>query len=87
VVKASLTGSIIGNILLVLGASILAGGLKYETQYFNRTAAALGVTLLALSVIGLIIPAIFHILVSASRRRTKANSVSKSPSCCSSATS
>jgi Ca2+:H+ antiporter len=64
VVKASLTGSIIGNILLVLGASILAGGLKYETQYFNRTAASLGVTLLALSTIGLIIPAIFHILAS-----------------------
>ena len=64
VVKASLTGSIIGNILLVLGASILAGGLKHETQYFNRTAASLGVTLLALSVISLIIPAIFHLLVS-----------------------
>jgi Ca2+:H+ antiporter len=36
VVKASLTGSIIGNILLVLGASMLAGGLKYERQKFNR---------------------------------------------------
>lgn len=64
VVKASLTGSIIGNILLVLGVSILAGGLKYETQYFNRTAASLGVTLLVLSTIGLVVPALFHMLVS-----------------------
>lgn len=64
VVKASLTGSIIGNILLVLGASILAGGLKYETQYFNRTAASMGMTLLALSTISLIIPALFHMVIS-----------------------
>src|SRR5262245_7790151 len=39
VVKASLTGSILGNILLVLGASVLAGGLKHTRQRFNRTAA------------------------------------------------
>lgn len=63
VVKASITGSIIGNILLVMGASVVMGGLRYETQYFNRTAASLGVTLLALSTIGLIIPAIFHFVV------------------------
>ena len=60
VVKASLTGSIIGNLLLVLGASLLAGGLKYPVQRFNRTAAAVGSTLLALASIGLIIPAMFH---------------------------
>src|SRR5690348_13622946 len=35
VVKASLTGSIIGNVLLVLGAAVLAGGLKYKIQNFN----------------------------------------------------
>lgn len=63
VVKASITGSIIGNILLVLGASVLVGGLKHETQYFNRTAAGLGVTLAALSAIGLVVPAIFHLVV------------------------
>src|SRR5262245_46368601 len=45
-VKASITGSIIGNVLLVLGLSILAGGLRYERQTFNRTAASLGATLL-----------------------------------------
>ena len=60
VVKASLTGSIIGNLLLVLGASLLAGGLKYPVQRFNRTASGVGSTLLALATIGLIIPALFH---------------------------
>ena len=39
VVKASITGSIIGNILLVLGLSILLGGTKYKEQRFNRTGA------------------------------------------------
>lgn len=63
VVKASITGSIIGNILLVLGLSILIGGLKYPKQIFNKTAATLGSTLLALSAIGLVMPAIFHYLV------------------------
>jgi Ca2+:H+ antiporter len=63
VVKASITGSIIGNVLLVLGLSILLGGLKYPRQKFNQTAASLGSTLLALSGIGLLIPAIFHFIV------------------------
>ena len=60
VAKASITGSIIGNILLVLGLSILAGGSKFREQKFNRTAAGLGSTLLALSVIALLVPALFH---------------------------
>lgn len=64
VVKASLTGSIIGNILLVLGGSMLAGGLKYERQKFNQTAAGLGASLLLLSAVGLIIPALFHLTAS-----------------------
>lgn len=63
VVKASITGSIIGNILLVLGLSILVGGLKYPKQIFNKTAAMLGTTLLVLSAIALIMPAVFHLLV------------------------
>jgi Ca2+:H+ antiporter len=62
VVKASLTGSVIGNILLVLGLSILTGGLKFSKQEFNRTASSLGCTLMTLSGIALIIPAIFHYL-------------------------
>ncbi len=60
VVKASLTGSILGNILLVLGLSILAGGMKHKSQKFNRTAATMSATLMALSAIGLLIPAVFH---------------------------
>jgi Ca2+:H+ antiporter len=60
VVKASITGSLIGNILLVLGLSMVAGGLKYPIQEFNRTAASIGSSLLMLSAIGLVVPAIFH---------------------------
>jgi Ca2+:H+ antiporter len=63
VVKASLTGSIIGNLLLVLGASLLAGGLKFPVQQFNKTAAGVGGTMMALAAIGLLVPAIFHGLV------------------------
>jgi Ca2+:H+ antiporter len=59
-VKASLTGSIIGNVLLVFGASALVGGLRHPVQRFNRTAAGLGTTMLLLSTIGLVVPAVFH---------------------------
>ncbi|HZS09526.1 MAG TPA: calcium/proton exchanger [Blastocatellia bacterium] len=67
VVKASITGSIIGNVLLVLGLSVLAGGLKFPQQKFNPTAAMMGSTMLALSAIGLIVPAIFHTIVGSGR--------------------
>jgi Ca2+:H+ antiporter len=60
VVKASITGSILGNILLVLGLSILAGGLKHKDQKFNRTAASMSATLMTLSAIALLVPAVFH---------------------------
>ncbi|HEV3167398.1 MAG TPA: calcium/proton exchanger [Isosphaeraceae bacterium] len=63
VVKASITGSIIGNLLLVLGASLLAGGLKFRVQRFNRTAAGVGGTLTVLAGTGMMVPAIFHRLV------------------------
>jgi Ca2+:H+ antiporter len=59
-VKASLTGSIIGNVLLVFGAAALAGGIRHPVQRFNRTAANSGTTMLLLSAIGLIVPAVFH---------------------------
>jgi len=62
VVKASITGSIIGNILLVLGLSVLFGGAKFPELRFNRRAASLLSTLLALSVVGLIVPTLFHAL-------------------------
>jgi len=64
-VHASLTGSIIGNILLVLGLSMVAGGVFYKRQVFNRTAAGMGATLLALAVIGLTIPSIYRYVVQA----------------------
>lgn len=60
VVKASLTGSIIGNILLVMGLSFFAGGLKFPTQRFNRTAARSSVTTLLLAAVALVIPTVFH---------------------------
>ena len=63
VVKASITGSIIGNILLVLGLSIFAGGLKFPSQKFNKITGSLNVTMLALSVVGLLVPAVFLAVV------------------------
>jgi len=60
IVKASITGSIIGNVLLVVGASMLAGGMKFETQTFNRVAATTSATLLALAAISLTVPTVFH---------------------------
>jgi Ca2+:H+ antiporter len=60
VVKASITGSIIGNILLVFGLAALVGGIRYPSLRFNRTAASMSSTLLALAAIGLVVPALFH---------------------------
>ena len=60
VVKASLTGSIIGNVLLVFGGSVLAGGIKYKRQRFNVTGARAQSTLLTLAAIALVMPAGFH---------------------------
>jgi Ca2+:H+ antiporter len=60
VVKASLTGSIIGNVLLVLGASILAGGLRHKEQRFHPAGARVRATLLLLAAIGLVVPAAYH---------------------------
>ncbi|HBP64141.1 MAG TPA: calcium/proton exchanger [Desulfosporosinus sp.] len=59
VVKASITGSIIGNLLLVLGLSMLLGGFKFKVQKFNRAAAGMHTSMLLMAVTGLIIPAVF----------------------------
>jgi Ca2+:H+ antiporter len=59
VVKASLTGSIIGNLLLVLGAAVLAGGLKNGLQTFSQRIAGSNAALLVLAAVGLFIPAVF----------------------------
>jgi Ca2+:H+ antiporter len=63
IVKASLTGSILGNILLVLGASCLAGGLKYKDLKFNAAGARMMSTMLTLAAVALVMPASFHYLV------------------------
>ena len=56
VVKASIVGSIIGNILLVLGAAMLAGGMRRSEQHFNAAAARSHATMLTLAAIALILP-------------------------------
>jgi len=60
VVKASIAGSILGNILLVLGAAMLAGGLRFKEQHYNAVAARSQSTLLALAAIALTFPALYH---------------------------
>src|SRR5688500_11644298 len=62
VVKASLIGSILGNILLVMGAAMLIGGRKRERQKFNATAANVQSLMLLLAVVALIFPAIFELV-------------------------
>lgn len=59
-VKASITGSILGNLLLVLGLAQLAGGVRHKVQRFNNNLAGLSISLLVVAVIGLVIPALFH---------------------------
>ncbi|HEX2468472.1 MAG TPA: calcium/proton exchanger [Solirubrobacterales bacterium] len=62
VVKASIVGSIIGNVLLVLGASMVVGGLRYRVQHFNATAANAQSAMLLLAAAGLMMPAIFELV-------------------------
>jgi len=62
VVKASIVGSIIGNVLLVLGAAMLVGGWTRETQTFNRTAANAQSAMLLLALAALILPAVFQLV-------------------------
>lgn len=61
-VKASITGSILGNLLLILGMSLMAGGLRRPVVRFNRTAAGMSAAMMSLAVIALVFPAIFHLL-------------------------
>jgi Ca2+:H+ antiporter len=62
VVKASIAGSILGNILLVLGASMLVGGWNREKQTFNATAAGAQSAMLLLALVALILPAMFELI-------------------------
>jgi Ca2+:H+ antiporter len=62
VVKASLIGSILGNILLVMGAAMFIGGRKRERQHFDRTAANVTALMLLLAVVAMIMPALFELV-------------------------
>ena len=62
IVKATITGSIIGNLLLILGLSIFLGGLGRQKQSFNPKGAGVGATLLAIAAAGLILPTLFFYL-------------------------
>ena len=62
VVKASIVGSIIGNILLVLGAAMLAGGIGRDKQTFSRTSASIQTSMLMLAAAALLMPAIFELV-------------------------
>ena len=59
VVKASIIGSIIGNILLLIGLSMFFGGLKYSEQRFNRYSAGVSSTMLIICVVGMAIPSVY----------------------------
>jgi Ca2+:H+ antiporter len=62
VVKASITGSIIGNLLLVFGLSCFVGGLKHGTQKFNRTSAGTSTVMLFLATVALVMPAVLDLV-------------------------
>src|SRR5690349_23210763 len=62
VVKASLIGSILGNTLLVLGAAMFFGGLRRDSQVFNRTAASAQSSMLLLAGAAITMPAVFTLV-------------------------
>jgi Ca2+:H+ antiporter len=66
VVKASLVGSILGNILLVMGAAMFVGGLRRDRQFFDATAAQSQALMLLLASVALIMPAIFELVIGGS---------------------
>jgi Ca2+:H+ antiporter len=75
VVKASITGSIIGNVLLVLGLSFLVGGWNRQEQRFNQASAGLHSTHLVIAVVALMLPALFSFTPDATGFRTEAVSI------------
>jgi Ca2+:H+ antiporter len=62
-VRASIIGSIIGNLLLVAGVAIVAGGLKYGTQKFDHNAAGMNATLLIMAALVLVVPSVFSFAI------------------------
>ena len=76
VVKSSIAGSIIGNILLVLGASMFIGGLKHKTQNFNINVVETTSSMLLFSLIGLCVPAFFTHTINANLLNTRSEGLS-----------
>jgi Ca2+:H+ antiporter len=62
-VRASITGSILGNLLLILGLSLLLGGLKNGIQKFDRRTASMNATLALLAVVALLVPSLFDVAI------------------------
>lgn len=62
-VRGSIVGSIIGNILLLIGLSILFGGFKYKHQRFNKEAIGVSSTMLIIAFVGIVIPSVFSYLL------------------------
>ncbi len=60
IVKASLTGSILGNLLLTLGLAMFVGGISQPVQRYNVRSARLSMTMMMLAVVGVMVPALFH---------------------------
>jgi Ca2+:H+ antiporter len=61
-VKASISGSILGNLLLIMGLSLVAGGVNKSELRFNRTSAGMSAGMLSLAIVALVLPALFHAL-------------------------
>lgn len=59
-VKASITGSILGNLLLIMGLSLFLGGINRSELRFNRTSAGMSAGMLVAAVVGMVFPALFH---------------------------
>lgn len=73
VVRSSITGSILGNLLLVLGAAMVYGGLKYPVQKFTRTGANVNIGMLWVAMICLLVPTFVHLVYSWDPKLTKLN--------------
>jgi Ca2+:H+ antiporter len=82
-VKASIIGAILANMLLALGAAFFAGGLKRHVQEFNPAAARNYMTMMLLAVISLAIPSTFHNFVTLKPLSTSSMSIWRWRWCCS----
>lgn len=73
VVRSSITGSILGNLLLVLGAAMVYGGLKYPVQKFTRTGANVNIGMLWVATVCLLVPTFVHLVYSLDPKLSSSN--------------